>query len=59
MIPAAVHIAGVVAAIAVTVLGVFCVLSVLQLAMISSKERVGIKYTHLIMMKLALALLAS
>ncbi|CAB3252524.1 unnamed protein product [Arctia plantaginis] len=55
----AVYIAGVVAAIAVTVLGVFCVLSVLQLAMISSKERVGIKYTHLIMMKLALALLAT
>ncbi|XP_060806320.1 uncharacterized protein LOC106138752 isoform X2 [Amyelois transitella] len=55
----AVHIAGVVAAIGVTILGVFCVLSVLQLAMISSKERVGFKYTHLVMMKLALALLAA
>ncbi|XP_053616749.1 uncharacterized protein LOC128678883 isoform X2 [Plodia interpunctella] len=55
----AVHIAGVVAAIGVSVLGVFCVLSVLQLAMISSKERVGFKYTHLVMMKLALALLAA
>ncbi|RVE52222.1 hypothetical protein evm_003141 [Chilo suppressalis] len=56
---AAVYIAGVVGAIGVTVLGVFCVLSVLQLAMISSKERVGFKYTHLVMMKLALALLAA
>ncbi|CAG9782209.1 unnamed protein product [Diatraea saccharalis] len=56
---AAVYISGVVGAIGVTVLGVFCVLSVLQLAMISSKERVGFKYTHLVMMKLALALLAA
>ncbi|KPJ05323.1 hypothetical protein RR46_01151 [Papilio xuthus] len=56
---AAVYIAGVVAVIGVTVLGVFCILSVLQLAMISSKEKVGIKYTHLVMMKLALALLAT
>ncbi|XP_013171685.1 PREDICTED: uncharacterized protein LOC106120797 isoform X1 [Papilio xuthus] len=55
----AVYIAGVVAVIGVTVLGVFCILSVLQLAMISSKEKVGIKYTHLVMMKLALALLAT
>ncbi|XP_013149050.1 PREDICTED: uncharacterized protein LOC106111468 isoform X2 [Papilio polytes] len=55
----AVYIAGVVAVIGVTVLGVFCILSVLQLAMISSKEKVGIKYTHLVMLKLALALLAT
>lgn len=55
----AVYIAGVVASIGVTVLGVFCVLSVLQLAMISSKERVGFKYTNLVMMKLALSLLAT
>ena len=53
------YIAGVVASVGVSVLGVFCVLSVLQLAMISSKERVAFKYTHLVMMKLALALLAS
>lgn len=55
----AVYIAGVVASVGVSVLGVFCVLSVLQLAMISSKERVAFKYTHLVMMKLALALLAT
>ncbi|XP_023941425.1 uncharacterized protein LOC112048205 [Bicyclus anynana] len=55
----AVYIAGVVASVGVSVLGVFCVLSVLQLAMISSKERVGFKYTHLVMSKLALALLAT
>ncbi|KAL4719696.1 hypothetical protein ACJJTC_007885 [Scirpophaga incertulas] len=56
---AAVHIAGVVGVIGVAVLGVYCVLSVLQLAMISSKERVGFKYTHLVMFKLALSLLAA
>lgn len=55
----AVYMAGVVAAIGVTVLGVFCLLSVLQLAMISSKERVAFRYTNLVMMKLALALLAT
>ncbi|XP_026724813.1 uncharacterized protein LOC113491839 isoform X2 [Trichoplusia ni] len=55
----AVYIAGVVASVGVTVLGVFCVLSVLQLAMISSKERVALKYTHLVMLKLALALSAT
>ncbi|XP_061717169.1 uncharacterized protein LOC133524999 isoform X2 [Cydia pomonella] len=55
----AVYIAGVVGAIGTSVLGVFCVLSVLQLAMISSKERVGLKYSTLVMLKLALALLAA
>ncbi|XP_068623101.1 uncharacterized protein [Battus philenor] len=55
----AVYIAGVVAVIGVVVLGVFCILSVLQLAMISSKEKVALKYTHLVMVKLALALLAT
>ncbi|CAH0664150.1 unnamed protein product [Spodoptera exigua] len=55
----AVYIAGVVASVGVSILGVFCILSVLQLAMISSKERVAFKYTHLVMLKLALALLAT
>ncbi|XP_050672965.1 uncharacterized protein LOC126970858 isoform X2 [Leptidea sinapis] len=55
----AVYLAGVVAAVGVSVLGVFCVLSVLQLAMISSKEKVLLTYTSLVMMKLALALLAT
>lgn len=59
LIPVAVYIAGVVASVGVSILGVFCILSVLQLAMISSKERVGLKYTNLVMTKLALALLAS
>lgn len=54
-----VYVSGVVAAIGVTILGVFCILSVLQLAMISSKERVAMKYTHLVMFKMTLALLAT
>ncbi|XP_046970746.1 uncharacterized protein LOC124537845 [Vanessa cardui] len=55
----AVYISGVVASVGVSILGVFCILSVLQLAMISSKEKVGFKYTHLVLTKLALALLAT
>lgn len=54
-----VYYAGVFGAIGVSVLGVFCILSVLQLAMISSKEKVGFKYTHVVMLKMALALLAT
>ncbi|XP_026330801.1 uncharacterized protein LOC113238212 isoform X2 [Hyposmocoma kahamanoa] len=55
----AVYFAGVIGAIGVSLLGVFCILSVLQLAMISSKERVGLKYTNLVMLKMTLALLAA
>lgn len=40
-------------------LTVFCFLSVLQLAMISSKEKVVIKYSVVLIGKLGLALLAS
>lgn len=47
------------AAIGVAVLGVFCFLSVLQLAMLSSKEKVVMKYSVVVILKLALGLLAS
>lgn len=56
---ATVWIAGIVAAIGVAVLAVFCFLSVLQLAMISSKEKVVMQYSAALIGKLALALLAS
>ena len=51
--------AGLVAAIGVSVLGVFCFLSVIQLAMLSSKEKVMMKYSVVVITKLALGLLAS
>ncbi|KAB0792879.1 hypothetical protein PPYR_12499 [Photinus pyralis] len=53
-----VWIAGLVAAAGVAILGVFCVLSVLQLAMLSSKEKVVMRYSIVLTTKLALGLLA-
>lgn len=55
----AVSVAGIVAASCVAVLGVFCVLSVLQLAMTSSKEKVVLRYSVAVFGKLALGLLAT
>lgn len=55
----AVWIAGIVAAFGVAILGVFCFLSILQLAMVTSKERVVFKYSIVVMGKLALGLLAT
>lgn len=53
-----VWVAGLVAAIGVAILGVFCFLSVLQLAMLSSKEKVVLKYSVCVITKVALGLLA-
>ncbi|EFA01532.2 uncharacterized protein LOC656681 [Tribolium castaneum] len=55
----AVWVAGVVAAIGVTILGIFCFLSVIQLAMLSSKEKVMMKYSIVVATKVALGLLAT
>lgn len=54
-----VWIAGLVAATGVAILGVFCILSVLQLAMLSSKEKVVMRYSVVLTTKLALGLLAA
>jgi cytochrome c biogenesis factor len=54
-----VWVAGLVAAIGVSVLGFFCFLSVVQLAMLSSKEKVMMKYSVVVVTKLALGLLAT
>ncbi|XP_017768407.1 PREDICTED: uncharacterized protein LOC108556708 isoform X2 [Nicrophorus vespilloides] len=55
----AVWVAGIVAASGVAILGVFCFLSILQLAMLSSKEKVLMKYSVVVIMKLAMGLLAT
>ena len=55
----AVWLAGLVAAIGVAILGVFCVLSVFQLAMVTSRERVVMPYSVVVIAKLAFVLLAS
>ncbi|XP_049958041.1 uncharacterized protein LOC126474607 [Schistocerca serialis cubense] len=55
----AVYFAGVVAAIGVASLGVFCVMSVLQMAMVASKDQICMPYSALVIAKLALALLAT
>lgn len=48
-----------VAALGVAMLAVFCFLSVLQLAMVSSKDKVLLKYSFAVIIKLVLALIAS
>ncbi|KAF7284839.1 hypothetical protein GWI33_021482 [Rhynchophorus ferrugineus] len=55
----AVWVAGIVAIIGVVSLAIFCFLSVLQLAMISSKEKVVVKYTAAILTKVVLAFIAA
>ncbi|KAK9752444.1 hypothetical protein QE152_g4172 [Popillia japonica] len=54
-----VWIAGILAAIGVAILGVFCLLSIIQLAMLTSKEKVVLKYSIVVILKLAIALLAT
>ncbi|XP_034247186.1 uncharacterized protein LOC117648647 isoform X2 [Thrips palmi] len=55
----AVWASGVVAAFGVAMLAVFCFLSVLQLAMVSSKDKVLLKYSFTVIIKLVLALIAT
>ncbi|KAL1509150.1 hypothetical protein ABEB36_003934 [Hypothenemus hampei] len=51
----AVYISGVIAIFSVIFLAIFCFLSVLQLAMISSKEKVVIKYSATLLTKVVMA----
>ncbi|XP_071442170.1 uncharacterized protein [Hetaerina americana] len=55
----AVWIAGVLAAAGVAALGIFCIMSVLQLAMVVSKDRVVLSYRTTLLTKLVLALAAT
>lgn len=56
---AAVYLGGIVAGVGTAALGLFSVLSVLQLAMVISKEKVLFSFTFVVITKLALALLAT
>ncbi|XP_069703315.1 uncharacterized protein [Periplaneta americana] len=55
----AVWIAGLVASLGVAILGVFCIFSIFQLAMVVSRERVVMSYSVAVIAKLALVLLAT
>lgn len=55
---AAVWVAGLVASVGVAILGVFCILSILQLAMLNSKEQVVIKYSIVLITKVGMSLLS-
>ncbi|XP_052129809.1 uncharacterized protein LOC113210007 [Frankliniella occidentalis] len=55
----AVWASGLVAVLGVVLLALFCFLSVLQLAMVSSKDRVLLKYSVAVITKLVLALVAT
>uniref|UniRef100_A0A1A9X0Z5 Uncharacterized protein n=1 Tax=Glossina brevipalpis TaxID=37001 RepID=A0A1A9X0Z5_9MUSC len=52
----AIFISGIFAILCCCVLGIFCILSIIQIAMISSREKVVMSYTSLVMTKMVLAL---
>ncbi|CAG9836204.1 unnamed protein product [Diabrotica balteata] len=54
-----VWIAGLVASVGVAILGVFCILSVLQLAMLNSRDQVVMKYSIVVITKVGLGLLSA
>lgn len=54
-----IYISGILAAVSAAALGVFCVLSVIQIAMISSREKVVMKYSTLVIAKLSLTIIAT
>ncbi|XP_067646591.1 uncharacterized protein [Eurosta solidaginis] len=54
----AVNVSGLLAVASSASLGVFCVLSIIQIAMISSREKVVMQYTTLVIFKMILALIA-
>ncbi|XP_014255018.1 uncharacterized protein LOC106669796 [Cimex lectularius] len=56
---AAVYFAGLVSAAGVVILAAFCVLSVVQLAMVISKEQVLCPYSFVVITKLSLALMST
>ncbi|KAG5885858.1 hypothetical protein JTB14_035878 [Gonioctena quinquepunctata] len=55
----AVWVAGLIASIGVAVLGVFCFLSILQLAMLNSREQVVMKYSIVVITKVGIGLLSA
>ncbi|XP_057658476.1 uncharacterized protein LOC130895270 [Diorhabda carinulata] len=55
----AVWVAGLIASIGVAILGVFCILSVLQLAMLNSRDQVVMKYSIVVITKVGLGLLSA
>ncbi|XP_013112168.1 uncharacterized protein LOC106090504 [Stomoxys calcitrans] len=54
----AIFISGIMAVLSSSALGLFCILSVIQIAMISSREKVVMSYAGLVMTKMVLALVA-
>lgn len=54
----AVYGSGLLSAIACICLGAFCILSIIQIASISSKDKVVLPYRTLVVVKLVLAILA-
>lgn len=53
----AVFVSGLLAVGSSALLGIFCILSIIQHAMISSREKVVMSYTSLVIVKLILALM--
>ncbi|XP_054732581.1 uncharacterized protein LOC129240675 [Anastrepha obliqua] len=55
---AVVNVSGLLAIVSSATLGIFCILSVIQIAMISSREKVVMQYTTLVVFKMVLALIS-
>lgn len=55
----AIYVAGLLATFACIAFGLYCILCILQIAMISSREKVVMRYTTLVVLKLLLALVGS
>uniref|UniRef100_A0A1L8D9Y5 Uncharacterized protein n=1 Tax=Nyssomyia neivai TaxID=330878 RepID=A0A1L8D9Y5_9DIPT len=55
----AIYVCGIVAALSCTFLGFFCIFSIIQIAMISSREKVVMKYSVLVVFKLIFSILAA
>lgn len=54
-----IYISGILAASSAAALGLFCILCVIQIAMISSREKFMMNYSTLVIGKLVLALIGS
>lgn len=58
VISGAIFFSGVLAVISSILLGLFCVFSIIQIAMVSSREKVLIKYSSLVVLKLIFAIVS-
>lgn len=57
IIVASIVVSGILAILCSAILGIFCILCIMQMAMISSREKVVMSYISLVVTKMVLALI--